>query len=59
MDTSDIGLVMGIQIDIDKFFATGRYELGFNNVVSAVSGGTTNNNVQNGLVTLMIGYSFL
>jgi hypothetical protein len=59
VDTSDIGFIIGAELDIDKFFATGRYELGFNNIVNAVSGGTTNNNVQNGLVTLMVGYSFM
>ena len=52
ISTSDIGLVMGIQVDIDKFLISGRYELGFDNVAQNV-------NVQNGVLTFLAGYSFM
>jgi hypothetical protein len=57
VNTSDVGFIVGAEVDIEKFFVTGRYELGFNNVVNAVGG--TSSNVQNGLITLMLGYSFM
>lgn len=52
VSTSDIGLVAGLELDIDKFLISGRYELGFNNVAQNV-------NVQNGTITLLAGYSFM
>lgn len=58
VNTSDIGIVAGVEVDIDKFLVTGRYEVGFNNVTTAVAGGTAAS-IQNGIITAMIGYSFL
>jgi hypothetical protein len=52
ISTSDVGLVVGLEVDIDKFLVSGRYELGFNNVAQNV-------NVQNGTITLLAGYSFM
>ncbi len=49
---SDIGLVGGVEIDIDKFNISGRYELGLENIEKNV-------NIQNGTITLLAGYSFL
>ena len=49
---SDVGLVGGIEVDIDKFLVSGRYELGLDNV-------TQNSNVQNGTLTFLVGYSFM
>ena len=71
VNSSDIGLIIGAEVDIDKFFVTGRYELGFNDIVSeggnggggggggGGGNGGGNNGVQNGLITLMLGYSFI
>jgi len=56
---SDVGFILGAEIKFDKFLITGRYELGFNNVVNAIGGSSTNNNIQNGTITLMAGYSFM
>ena len=58
VDTSDVGFIGGVEIDISKFFVTGRYEVGFNNIVNAANGGSQSN-IQNGTITAMIGYSFL
>ena len=55
VNSSDIGLMAGVELDFDKFFVTGRYELGFDDVTKASS----NNNVQNGVITAMVGYSFI
>ncbi len=49
---SDVGVVGGLEIDIDKFLLSGRYELGLDNV-------TQNKNVQNGTLTFLLGYSFM
>ena len=57
VNTSDIGVIIGAEVDIEKFFVTGRYELGLTNVQNAVNG--VSSNVQNGLITLMVGYSFI
>jgi hypothetical protein len=59
VNTSDIGFIVGAEVDIDKFFVTGRYEMGFNNIVTAIPGSSGGANVQNGIITAMIGYSFL
>jgi hypothetical protein len=47
-----VGLVGGIEIDVDKFLLSGRYELGLDNVAKNVD-------VQNGTFTFLIGYSFI
>ncbi|HET9869776.1 MAG TPA: porin family protein, partial [bacterium] len=52
INSSDVGLVGGVEIDVDKFLVSGRYELGLDNVQKNV-------NVQNGTFTLLVGYSFL
>jgi len=52
VNTSDVGIVMGVEVDIDKFLVSGRYELGFDNVAQNV-------NVQNGVLTFLAGFSFL
>jgi hypothetical protein len=52
INSSDVGLVGGVEIDIDKFLVSGRYELGLDNVKS-------NTNIQNGTITLLVGYSFM
>jgi hypothetical protein len=52
INSSDVGLVGGLEIDVDKFLLSGRYELGLDNV-------TQKSNVQNGTFTFLIGYSFI
>ncbi len=52
INSSDVGLVGGLEFDIDKFLVSGRYELGLDNVSS-------NKNIQNGTITLLVGYSFI
>jgi hypothetical protein len=49
---SDVGIIGGIELDIDKFLVSGRYELGLQNI-------QTNTNVQNGTLTFLVGYSFM
>jgi len=50
--TSDVGLVAGVEVDIDKFLVSGRYELGLDNVAQNV-------NIQNGTLTFLVGFSFM
>ncbi|HVZ80156.1 MAG TPA: porin family protein [bacterium] len=52
LNSSDIGLVGGVELDIDKFLVSARYELGLQNV-------SQNVNVQNGTLTFLAGYSFM
>jgi len=52
INTSDIGIVGGVEVDIDKFLVSARYELGLQNI-------QTNTNVQNGVLTVLTGYSFM
>jgi len=52
ISSSDVGIVGGVEIDIDKFLISGRYELGLDNIQQ-------NTNVQNGTITLLAGYSFM
>lgn len=52
LNSSDIGLVGGVEIDISKFLISGRYELGLDNVQS-------NTNIQNGTLTFLVGYNFM
>lgn len=52
INSSDVGLMGGVELDIDKFLVSGRYELGLDNVKSGT-------NLQNGTITLLVGYSFM
>lgn len=52
INSSDVGLVGGVEVDISKFLISGRYELGLDNVQS-------NTNIQNGTLTFLIGYNFM
>jgi hypothetical protein len=52
INSSDVGIIGGIEVDIDKFLVSGRYELGLQNIRNNV-------NVQNGTITLLVGYSFI
>lgn len=52
VNSSDVGLVGGVELDISKFLISGRYELGLDNV-------SKNTNIQNGTLTFLVGYSFL
>jgi hypothetical protein len=52
VNSSDIGLMVGVEVDIDKFLVSGRYEIGFQNVVQNI-------NVQNGTFTFLVGYMFM
>jgi len=52
INSSDVGIVGGLELDIDKFLLSGRYELGLQNIRS-------NSKVQNGTITLLVGYSFI
>jgi len=52
INSSDTGLVGGVEIDISKFLVSGRYELGLDNVRNG-------SNVQNGTLTFLIGYDFM
>jgi len=52
INSSDVGLVAGLEIDIDKFLVSGRYELGLNDVKPS-------SNIQNGTLTFLVGYSFI
>ena len=52
INQSDVALIGGLELDIDKFNVSGRYELGVENVAK-------NTNVQNGTLTFLLGYSFI
>jgi hypothetical protein len=52
INSSDVGLVGGVELDLSKFLVSARYELGLDNVEKNV-------NVQNGTITLLVGYSFI
>jgi len=52
VNTSDVGLVGGLQLDFSKFNINARYELGLNNA-------TALKNVSNGTLTILMGYSFI
>ncbi|HUO56614.1 MAG TPA: porin family protein [bacterium] len=52
INTSDVGIIGGVELDIDKFLVSARYELGLQNI-------KTNTNVQNGVITFLAGYSFM
>ena len=52
VNSSDIGIMGGLEFDFDKFLISGRYELGLQNIQQNV-------NVQNGTITLLAGYAFM
>jgi hypothetical protein len=52
INDSDIGLVAGAQLNIDRFLVSGRYEIGLTNV-------TNNQSVQNGTFGFLVGFSFI
>jgi hypothetical protein len=52
VNSSDVGIIGGVEIDLDKFLVSGRYELGLDNIQQ-------NKNVQNGTLTFLVGYSFM
>jgi hypothetical protein len=52
VNSSDAGLVGGLELDFSKFLISGRYELGLDSVKSG-------SNVQNGTFTFLIGYNFM
>jgi hypothetical protein len=52
INNSDVGLVVGGQVNLSRFLVSGRYEVGLTNV-------TNNQSVQNGTFTFMVGLSFI
>jgi hypothetical protein len=52
INSSDIGIMGGVEVDIDKFLVTARYELGLQNVIQDVK-------MQNGTFTILAGYMFM
>jgi hypothetical protein len=52
IDNSDVGLVLGAQVNVERFLVSGRYEIGLTNV-------TNNQSVQNGTFTFLVGLSFI
>jgi hypothetical protein len=52
INNTDIGLVLGGQLNLDRFLTSCRYEVGLSNVSST-------NAVQNGTFTVLVGLSFL
>ncbi len=49
----DIAVVGGVQVDIDKFFVSGRYELGLSSI------DTEGDDAHNGTFTFLVGYTFI
>jgi hypothetical protein len=52
INSSDIGLMAGLEFDLGKILLSGRYELGLENVQNGT-------NAQNGTFTVLAGYEFL
>lgn len=52
INDSDMGLVLGAQVNVERFLVSGRYEIGLTNV-------TNNQSVQNGTFTFLVGFSFI
>jgi hypothetical protein len=52
VNNTDIGLVLGGQLNLDRFLVSCRYEVGLSNISS-------NNAVQNGTFTALVGLSFI
>ena len=53
MSALDVGIVGGLELDLDKFLISGRYELGLANVNS------TGASIQNDTFTFLVGYSLM
>lgn len=54
VNSSDVGLIGGAGVDIDKFSLSARYELGLGDVSKS-----TATNYTNGIITFLVGYSFI
>ncbi|HTA76105.1 MAG TPA: porin family protein [bacterium] len=52
VNSADVGAVAGLEFDLGPLKLNGRYELGLDNV-------TNNKNLQNGVFTVLMGYSFI
>ena len=52
VNNTDMGLVLGAQLNLDRFLVSGRYEVGLSNISS-------NTAVQNGTFTFLVGLSFI
>ncbi len=51
-NSTDVGLILGAQLNFARFLLSGRYEVGLTDVSS-------NQNIQNGTFTFMAGFSFI
>jgi hypothetical protein len=51
-NSTDVGLVLGAQLDFTRILLSGRYEVGLTDVSS-------NQNIQNGTFTFLVGFSFI
>ncbi|HTC20347.1 MAG TPA: porin family protein [bacterium] len=51
-NSTDVGLILGAQLNFSRFLISGRYEVGLTDVSS-------NQNIQNGTFTFMAGFSFI
>jgi len=52
VNSSEVGIIGGTQVEIKNLFISGRYELGLTNI-------TSNRNIQNGTFTFLVGISFI
>ena len=51
-NSTDVGLILGAQLDFSRFLLSGRYEVGLTDVSSS-------QNIQNGTFTFLAGFSFI
>jgi hypothetical protein len=51
-NSTDVGLILGVQLNFARFLFSGRYEVGLTDV-------TANQSVQNGTFTFLAGFSFI
>jgi hypothetical protein len=49
---NDVGLVGGVQVNLERFLVSGRYELGLTNI-------NNNQQIQTGTFTFLVGLSFI
>ncbi|HTA77829.1 MAG TPA: porin family protein [bacterium] len=52
LNSTDVGLVAGVQVNLERLLVSGRYELGLTNINS-------NQQIQNGTFTMLVGLSLL
>lgn len=52
INNTDVGLVAGVQVNVERLLVSGRYELGLTNINS-------NQQIQNGTFTMLVGLSLL